>query len=211
MRQQYTINSVLLGASKKLRIGRHKNFNELMPAYEKFIEDNLKLINIWNTGVRWVIDILDNPCVNFGADGGWSEDVEWKDELNAVLPFSFINYWKKVGSLCEGENKGYPKVTEEIKTIINKDTGAKSANFLFDKWLRVNTPNQREEESEKPRSSFFDHLEPNTYLGLGGNKKSRKTRIIKRRRKTRRKRKKSKKKTRKYKHARKKRRKTRRR
>ena len=26
----------------------------------------------------------------------------------------------------------------------------------------------------KPRSSFFDHLEPNTYLGLGGNKKSRK-------------------------------------
>ena len=63
-------------------------FQNIAPAYEKFIEDNLKLINIWNTGVRWVIDILDNPCEVTNKN----EDVEWKDELNAVLPFSFINY-----------------------------------------------------------------------------------------------------------------------
>ena len=46
----------------------------------------------------------------------------------------------------------------------------------------------------KPRSSFFDHLEPNTYLGLGGNKKSRKLKKKHSRRRTR-KRKRTRKKT----------------
>ena len=46
----------------------------------------------------------------------------------------------------------------------------------------------------KPRSSFFDHLEPNTYLGLGGNKKSRKLKKKHRRRRAR-KRKRTRKKT----------------
>ena len=51
-----------------------------------------------------------------------------------------------------------------------------------------------DERASKPRSSFFDHLEPNTYLGLGGNKKSRKLKKKHRRRRAR-KRKRTRKKT----------------
>ncbi|MBT6034531.1 MAG: hypothetical protein HOH01_02985 [Candidatus Jacksonbacteria bacterium] len=48
---------------------------------------------------------------------------------------------------------------------------------------------QHKQALRAPRSSFFDHFnQAFPHLGLGGNKKSRKTRIIKRRRKTRRKR-----------------------
>jgi len=53
---------------------------------------------------------------------------------------------------------------------------------------------QHKQALRAPRSSFFDHLEPNTYLGLGGNKKSRKLKKKHRRRRTR-KRKRKKKKT----------------
>jgi len=53
---------------------------------------------------------------------------------------------------------------------------------------------EKAQVASKPRSSFFDHLEPNTYLGLGGNKKSRKLKKKHRRRRTR-KRKRKKKKT----------------
>jgi hypothetical protein len=65
-----------------------------------------------------------------------------------------------------------------------------------------------DERASKPRSSFFDHLEPNTYLGLGGRKsrkKSRKPKKKHRRRRTRkrkRKRKKTKRRRRKRKHKR---------
>lgn len=56
---------------------------------------------------------------------------------------------------------------------------------------------EKAQAASKPRSSFFDHLEPNTYLGLGGRKsrkKSRKPKKKHRRRRTR-KRKRKKKKT----------------
>ena len=167
--------------------------SNIAPAYEKFIEDNLKLINIWNTGVRWVIDILDNPCEVTNKN----EDVEWKDELNAVLPFSFINYWKKVGSLCEGENKGYPKVTEEIKTIINEEDGAESANFLFDERLIAHGNFVAEDEI--------------VFGGRKSRKKSRKPKKKHRRRRTRKKKRKRKKTKRKRKTKRRTKRKTKRR
>ena len=138
---------------------QNENFNELMPAYEKFIKDNLKLINIWNTGVRWVIDILDNPCE------GWlrrSNDMEWKVTMQVLMMKSFINYWKKVDSLCEGEMEGYPKVTEEIKTIIKKDDGAKSANYLFKKEedYQRKSRDLEEEEEEKTEKTISQSTEP---------------------------------------------------
>ena len=155
-------------ASFKLLSSDTFTVNEIfVVAYEKFIKDNLKLINIWNTGVRWVIDILDNPCE------GWLRrwnDMEWKDKLNEVLPLSFINYWKKVDSLCEGEIKGYPKVT---KKIINKITteGFKSADYLFEKEKEERRRRrelkeeeeeeiEEEEEEEKTKTTISQSTEP---------------------------------------------------
>ena len=155
------------GFASNFDFANHQNekFDKLIPKYEKFIEDNLKLINIWNTGVRWVIDILDNPCEVTKED----EDVGWKDELKDVLTLSFINYWKKVDSLCEGEIEDYPKVTEEIKKIINKDDGAKSANYLFKKEqeerrrrreLKEEEEEASEEEEESKNQRSIDATEP---------------------------------------------------
>ena len=62
---------------------------------------------------------------------------------------------------------------------------------------------EKAQAASKPRSSFFDHLEPNTYLGIGGRKKSRKPKKKHRRRRTRKRKRKRKKTKRKRKRTRK--------